>query len=103
MSEYDPNTPAFTGTRDSLHARISDVLRRSGVEDAEQLIRAMEQFEAARVAGLDSIRDVLAWSGEWKVGCDCWDRFAEISKRMDAARLAGREIVPPKPASEQAE
>ena len=82
----------FTGTRESLHARIADVLRRSGVEDAESLIRAME-CESAEVLGcVERARGYVAIHAgqplDGTVGTD-------LLQRIDRA-LTGREIGPAK-------
>lgn len=106
--EDEVPTPPFTGTRESLHARIADVLRRSGVSDAEQLIRGLEIDRGEIEACLNNGRLVIVNATYYPNSAD----LREIHDRIDAC-LSGRSIGPPatkpseigpaKPASEASE
>lgn len=82
-------------TRATLHARIADVLRRSGVADAEQLVRLMEQ-DAAETRECTSLAEavVSAWASVMSEHNDTRNA-AFLARRLRRA-LLGAEIGPPK-------
>lgn len=74
-------------TRESLHARIADILRRSEVEDCDQLVRAMEQDAAEFVVTLNACIGLLSVTAPMPLS----NEIARVVRRINRA-IAGEEI-----------
>lgn len=87
-------------SRESLYARVFDVLRRSGVEDGEQLVRLMEQDRDEVQNTLDLCSTIVSSAClQAKLAGEPFPNQAALLERTRRAR-DGLEIGPPKPASE---
>lgn len=90
--------PTAIHTRATLHARIADVLRRSGVADAEQLVRLMEQ-DASEIVEMLKHGEAATrrTAAEWRAFGDN-DKADPLYKRAEriARAILGAEIGPPK-------
>lgn len=74
-------------SREQLHARIADVIRRSGVSDREVLIRKLEEDTARSVGVLTEVIRELAHLAPLPIG----DRLATVIRRINDA-IDGAEI-----------
>lgn len=93
----DPNAvPRVAHTRATLYARLADVIRRSSVADAEQLVRLLELDR-------QEVGDVLSGANMWLAhvierewgGSSSAANARDLSKRVTRA-IRGDEIGPPK-------
>lgn len=92
-------------SRESLYARVFDLIRRSGMADGERLIAAMEADAAEIARCLEFGRNAVArLERGWREAgrpehLITADGLRELVVSIDRA-IAGKEIGPPKPASE---
>lgn len=58
---FDEGAPKLEPNHDALTARIADVIRRSGVPDAEQIVRAVEVRASVTKAERDVVEAAKVW------------------------------------------